>query len=106
MPGGDLGLERFAEGNLRLGIFYPFFGELSPGSFYRPTHDDLDAFRLLANCVTLPRLGTRGGPPHGRQNWVLYWEAGHTAAGRGGLSTGGGGIGLGGSSIGGRRCGS
>ena len=44
--------------------------------------------------------------PAGRQSRVfLFLDAGHTAPGRGGLSTGGGGIGLGGSSIGG-RCGS
>src|SRR5580700_11215967 len=43
------GQKRFAKGNRRLGIVYSFFGKLRPGSFYRPPHDDLDAFRLLAN---------------------------------------------------------
>jgi hypothetical protein len=51
---------------------------------------------------------TAAAPAHSAvaRNGVLFLDAGHTAAGRGGLSTGGGGIGLGGSSIGGRRCGS
>jgi hypothetical protein len=44
-------------------------------------------------------------PPVGRAGVCYFLDAGHTATGRGGLSTGGGGIGLGGSSMGG-RCGS
>src|SRR5271155_2955730 len=65
------------------------------------------AIRWMPTTNVVPREDGRGpSPPRGRQNWVLFLDAGHTAAGRGGLSTGGGGIGLGGSSIGGRRCGS
>jgi hypothetical protein len=93
-------------GILRLGIFYSFFGGLSPGRFTALRMMTRTHSGFLPTALRYHGSVRAGGPPHGRQNWVLYLEAGHTAAGRGGLSTGGGGIGLGGSSIGGRRCGS
>ena len=65
--------------------------------------ETLDLADCIKKAVGLP---TTSSPPRRlAEPGFLFLDAGHTAAGRGGLSTGGGGIGLGGSSMGG-RCGS